>query len=195
MPMTKSLSRAFSGLAVVAAGLATLSGCSLRDWPYYTATIPGGITIREGPLFRGTWGDQARFAIDGETEFAARTICYPRESGGDQHCHVLVELLHAGAGSVAFDEGQFVVHRPENGEQRFESRTERCRYDGDCFIKPTLPIQEQVIIYFDYQHPPPEFVIATPDAILGGKVVSLPPVEFSYQDSFPYQVVPLWGNY
>lgn len=182
-------------LLAIVATLSALVGCTVEDWPYYAAYMPGGVTIEGSRFMRGTWGDEVRFPIAEDAELSARSICYPREQDGNQPCRISVSLIHPGPGGISFEGGAFIARDPDDPETRFDGRWVKCRYDGDCFISPTLPTQESVGIDLSYERPPELFELIVPLVKLSGRTYAIPPISFRYEDTFPYQIVPLLANY
>ena len=166
-------------LLVIIVGI-VLSTC-IKDWPYYKASVPGGYTTESNMFMRGTWGEKAHLPLVQGAELTVRTICYPRETGGFQPCHLIINIDNQSTNKINFAEGEFIVRNPSNHEIRFDSGTWSREYGATIII----------FVDLSYKITPRKFELLLPDIAVNGEVRVVPAIQFQYEDSFPYQFV-LW---
>jgi len=196
LDMVRRIPRSAGPVAgLVLGSLLILSGCTIEDWPYYSASMPGGRTVELNRLFRGTWGDEVVYPLTPNAHLSARAICYPRQSDGHQPCRVVIELVSPDPQTIGFVHGQFVVTAPADLPQPWLAGVRACRRGGECFVSPSPPIQESVALDLEYALPPTTFEVTVPNVALNGHRFSPPTITFRYQDTPPHQIVPLFSNY
>jgi len=178
--------------------VALLFGSCIRKWPHYEVTVPGGYVTETRMFMRGTWGEQAHLPIRNDAELAVRTICYPPEPDGYQHCHLIIELRTKRPMQISFNEGAFVARQPSNHETRFDSgpsRTIRADCSAEQFAEDTWCVAVTAPVLLDYEQPPRQFELLIPSITIEGEELTVPPIRFEYDDSFAYQFVPWITNF
>ena len=178
-------------LVIGAVALFLLSTC-VDDWPHYSVTLNGGYTTESGWIpTRGTWGEQAHIPLSHNSELTVRSICYPRESEGNQHCHLVVRVESQTPINAEIDEKQIIARDPANHDQHYVTRISLPR--GYPQSNSTNPIS--IGVFLDYSEPPREFELLIPNIVVNGSTHAIPSIRFQYEDTFPYQLVPWFANF
>lgn len=171
--------------------LVLLSTC-VEDWPHYSVSVNGGYVTESGWIpVRFTWGEQAHVPLSNSSEFTVRSICYPREPDGNQHCHLILRVDAENTINAVIDSNSIVVRNPHNDNQNYVSKISSPRnYPRSNSTNPIL-----MSVNIDYDRPPREFELIVPDVFVNENPQTIPPIRFHYEDEFPYQFVPWITNY
>jgi hypothetical protein len=194
-----------TGLGVlVTATCFFLTSCTIEDWPYYKVSAAGASVTRTLVLSRGNLGELLHFPLVDGAELTATSNCYPRDENGFQHCSLIVTLEVQETMVIAFTEGPFVARAPSEpeillGADKFRRSHPSCPPNVD---QPWCT-RERVVVELDYvnrrplriQVPPSEVELLVPSVIVNERAIAVPVIRFSYEDSFPYQLVPLFANF
>lgn len=195
-----------AGRCVLAAAIfLLLTSCTIEDWPYYKVSATGASVTRTSLLMRGNLGELLHFPLAEGAELTAKSNCYPREESGFQHCNLIVTLQVQMPMEIAFTEGAFLARAPSEPEILLGSIRFRRSYP-DCPPNIDEPwcTREHVVVELDYTKarplvlrgfPPREIELLVPPVIVDERVIAVPAIGFTYEDSFPYQLVPLFANY
>ena len=171
--------------------LILLSTC-VEDWPHYSVSVNKGYVTESGWVpVRFTWGEQAHIPLSNSSEFTVRSICYPRVSDGNQHCHLVLRVDSENPINAEMDQGSIVVRNPGNPSHDYVSKIS---FPGNPpHQNTTNPIL--IMVNLDYEKPPGEFELIAPKIFINGEAHTIPPIHFYYEDKFPYQFVPWITNY
>jgi hypothetical protein len=171
--------------------LILLSTC-VDDWPHYSVSLKGGYVTESGWIpVRFTWGEQAHIPLSNSSEFTVRSICYPRESDGNQHCHLILRVDSEIPINAKIDQNRIVAREPGNPSHDYVSKVS---FPG-TFPRSNTTNPILIIVYLDYERPPREFELIAPKIFINGEAHIIPPIRFHYEDKFPYQLVPWITNY
>ena len=194
---SKRQQRILRWLIPVAIVLLLLGSC-VQKWPHYNASAPGAHVTETLMFMRGTWGEQVHLPVGDGAELAARAICYPPQPGGNQGCHLIIDLMIQRPTNISFTGGAFVARDPSNHEIRFDSG-KPYEYPGNCpaaeFEEQSWCVAMKASVQLDYELPPRLFELLIPGVTIDGENVVVPPIQFEYDDFLAYQFVPWIVNY